>query len=207
METSGWAPKYFPESLKREIKGRLQDKVMFGSDYPVLMHERLFLGFEAEGYNAIAEEVGHTLPERHPLGPATATAPNPPADAEFLRLVDDRSTASGRAHTEAAGSPDAHTGQEDHPPQARNPIREWLPPLEVFDRQKRVVLLGGPDGVPRQLPREPLAPQTSSPSSRPSTRRRFAHACGARMNISIVKYRVLDFKIAKCRSLYFKIGK
>ncbi|MGH7262662.1 MAG: amidohydrolase family protein, partial [Candidatus Rokuibacteriota bacterium] len=33
---SGWAPKYFPPAVKREINGRLQDKVMFGSDYPVL---------------------------------------------------------------------------------------------------------------------------------------------------------------------------
>ena len=34
MEISGWRPKYLPESLRREIGGRLQDKIMFGSDYP-----------------------------------------------------------------------------------------------------------------------------------------------------------------------------
>lgn len=34
IEISGWRPKYLPESLKREIGGRIQDKVMFGSDYP-----------------------------------------------------------------------------------------------------------------------------------------------------------------------------
>ena len=34
FEVSGWRPKYLPEVLKREIGGRLQDKVMFGSDYP-----------------------------------------------------------------------------------------------------------------------------------------------------------------------------
>ena len=39
-ELSGWMPKYFPESLAREIKGRLQDKCMFGSDYPALSPER-----------------------------------------------------------------------------------------------------------------------------------------------------------------------
>src|SRR5262249_17417156 len=33
-ELSGWTPKYFPENLKRDAKGRLQDKIMFGSDYP-----------------------------------------------------------------------------------------------------------------------------------------------------------------------------
>ena len=33
-EMSGWAPKYFPAQLKVDIRARLQDKVMFGSDYP-----------------------------------------------------------------------------------------------------------------------------------------------------------------------------
>jgi hypothetical protein len=41
-ELSGWSPKYFSDSLKREINGRLQDKFMFGSDYPAIPHERLF---------------------------------------------------------------------------------------------------------------------------------------------------------------------
>lgn len=50
IELSGWSPKYFPESLKREIKGRLKDRVMFGSDYPVLTHQRLFQDYEQEGY-------------------------------------------------------------------------------------------------------------------------------------------------------------
>jgi len=65
METSGWAPKYFPESLKREINGRLQDKVMFGSDYPVLSHERLFREFETEGYRGeVLEKIYLTNPQR-----------------------------------------------------------------------------------------------------------------------------------------------
>lgn len=34
LEISGWRPKYLPENLRREIGGRLQDKIMFGSDYP-----------------------------------------------------------------------------------------------------------------------------------------------------------------------------
>ncbi len=52
METSGWSPRYFTPELKKEIAGRLQDKVMFGSDYPVLTHERLFRDWESEGYSA-----------------------------------------------------------------------------------------------------------------------------------------------------------
>jgi len=50
IELSGWSPKYFPESLKREIKSRLKDRVMFGSDYPLLTHQRLFDDYEKEGY-------------------------------------------------------------------------------------------------------------------------------------------------------------
>jgi predicted TIM-barrel fold metal-dependent hydrolase len=45
-EVSGWAPKYFPESLKRDIRGRLQDKIMFGSDYPSMPYERIFREWE-----------------------------------------------------------------------------------------------------------------------------------------------------------------
>jgi hypothetical protein len=58
MEMSGWSPKYFSEALKREIRGRLQDRVMFGSDYPVLSYERLFRDWESEGYpDAVLEKV------------------------------------------------------------------------------------------------------------------------------------------------------
>jgi len=33
-ELSGWAPKYFPPSLRTDIRGRLREKMMFGSDPP-----------------------------------------------------------------------------------------------------------------------------------------------------------------------------
>ncbi|HEX77730.1 MAG TPA: amidohydrolase [Dehalococcoidia bacterium] len=49
-ELSGWAPKYFPESIRREVNGRLQDKFMFGSDYPGLHPKRLLEEWEAGGY-------------------------------------------------------------------------------------------------------------------------------------------------------------
>lgn len=45
-ELSGWMPKYFPESLAKEVNGRLQDKCMFGSDYPALDPERWLREFE-----------------------------------------------------------------------------------------------------------------------------------------------------------------
>lgn len=49
-DLSGWAPKYFSDALKREINGRLQDKFMFGSDYPEIPMKRWLEEFEAGGY-------------------------------------------------------------------------------------------------------------------------------------------------------------
>ena len=49
-DLSGWAPRYFPDSLKREINGRLQDKFMFGSDYPEIHPKRWLEEFEVGGY-------------------------------------------------------------------------------------------------------------------------------------------------------------
>lgn len=34
IDISGWGPKYIPEVLKHDMQRRLQDKVLFGSDYP-----------------------------------------------------------------------------------------------------------------------------------------------------------------------------
>ncbi len=52
-EMSGWAPKYLPESIIRDMRGRLRDKMMFGSDYPSIPYPRLLkewaeLGFKDE---------------------------------------------------------------------------------------------------------------------------------------------------------------
>jgi predicted TIM-barrel fold metal-dependent hydrolase len=50
---SGWAPKYLPESIIRDMRSRLRDKMMFGSDYPSIPYPRLLkewseLGFKDE---------------------------------------------------------------------------------------------------------------------------------------------------------------
>jgi uncharacterized protein len=50
-ELHGWSPKYYAESLKREIKGRLAERVLFGADYPMLSYERLVRDWHAEGYD------------------------------------------------------------------------------------------------------------------------------------------------------------
>jgi predicted TIM-barrel fold metal-dependent hydrolase len=74
-ELSGWAPRYFPESLKKDIRSRLQDKVMFGSDYPSLPYERLFREWEELDYpDDIMHKVFHENAERV-LGLGAAQSP------------------------------------------------------------------------------------------------------------------------------------
>lgn len=64
-EMSGWAPKYFPAQLKVDMRARLQDKVMFGSDYPSLPYERIFREWAELGYSdAVMEKIFHKNAER-----------------------------------------------------------------------------------------------------------------------------------------------
>lgn len=59
-EMSGWAPKYFPDQLKVDIRSRLKDKIMFGSDYPSLPYERIFREWDELGYKPeIMEKIFH----------------------------------------------------------------------------------------------------------------------------------------------------
>jgi len=46
MDLSGWSPKYFRPILTQYATSLLQDKVLFGSDYPVLKPERWLKDFE-----------------------------------------------------------------------------------------------------------------------------------------------------------------
>ena len=57
-ELHGWSPKYFTPALKKEIGGRLRDRIMFGWDWPTLTLERLTndwrdLGYPEEVYEKI----------------------------------------------------------------------------------------------------------------------------------------------------------
>ena len=64
-EMSGWAPKYFPPQLKVDIRARLQDKVMFGSDYPSIPYDRLFKEWAELGYSdKVMEKIFHQNAER-----------------------------------------------------------------------------------------------------------------------------------------------
>jgi len=51
MDLSGWSPKYFSPLLVQYAKTLIQDKVMFGSDYPVISPERWLSDFDALGFD------------------------------------------------------------------------------------------------------------------------------------------------------------
>jgi predicted TIM-barrel fold metal-dependent hydrolase len=73
-ELHGWSPKYFTDSLKREIRTRLKDRVMFGADYPLFQYERLVADWQSLGYEeTILDKVFHKNAERV-FGPASAKA-------------------------------------------------------------------------------------------------------------------------------------
>ncbi len=46
IDLSGWSPKYFPENLVRYTNSILQDKMLFGSDFPLITPERWIKDFE-----------------------------------------------------------------------------------------------------------------------------------------------------------------
>lgn len=56
IDLSGWSPKYFPPALKQYARTILQDKCLFGSDYPVLTPERWMQDFQELGFPPEVEE-------------------------------------------------------------------------------------------------------------------------------------------------------
>ncbi len=46
IDLSGWSPKYFPPQLVRYANSLLKDKVLFGSDYPVITPDRWLADFD-----------------------------------------------------------------------------------------------------------------------------------------------------------------
>jgi len=47
IDLSGWSPKYFPPQLTQYANTLLQDKVLFGSDYPLITPDRWLADFDA----------------------------------------------------------------------------------------------------------------------------------------------------------------
>lgn len=54
IDLSGWSPKYFPPQLVQYANTLLKDKVLFGSDFPVLTPDRWLADF---GKLSIKDEV------------------------------------------------------------------------------------------------------------------------------------------------------
>ena len=46
IDLSGWSPKYFPPILVQYANTLLKDKILFGSDYPVMSPERWMADFD-----------------------------------------------------------------------------------------------------------------------------------------------------------------
>src|SRR3989454_3122272 len=55
VELSGWAPKYLPHEVVREIGRRLNAQTLFGSDYPFISLDRWFQEFDGLGLSPEAE--------------------------------------------------------------------------------------------------------------------------------------------------------
>ena len=56
IELSGWAPKYLPAEVRREIGKRLNERTLFGSDYPFIPLDRWFSEFDELGLEEDAKE-------------------------------------------------------------------------------------------------------------------------------------------------------
>ncbi|HSF25781.1 MAG TPA: amidohydrolase family protein [Blastocatellia bacterium] len=52
MDLSGWSPKYVPKAIMDEARSRLQDRILFGSDYPFITPSRWLADFDTlEGFS------------------------------------------------------------------------------------------------------------------------------------------------------------
>ena len=50
IDLSGWSPKYFPPQLVQYANTQLKEKMLFGSDFPLITPERWMKDFEAAGF-------------------------------------------------------------------------------------------------------------------------------------------------------------
>ena len=50
IDLSGWSPKYFPPQLVQYCNTLLKDRILFGSDFPLITPERWLADFEEAGF-------------------------------------------------------------------------------------------------------------------------------------------------------------
>jgi predicted TIM-barrel fold metal-dependent hydrolase len=59
-EFHGMSPKRLGDEMKREIRGRLKHKIMYGNDFPMLHYDKIIGDWRAEGYaDDILERIFH----------------------------------------------------------------------------------------------------------------------------------------------------
>jgi len=57
IDLSGWSPKYFPPQLVTYANGLLKQKMLFGSDYPLITPDRWIKDFEGAGFKPELREL------------------------------------------------------------------------------------------------------------------------------------------------------
>ena len=50
IDLSGWSPRYFPPQLVQYANTLLKDRMLFGSDYPLITPDRWMQDFEQAGF-------------------------------------------------------------------------------------------------------------------------------------------------------------
>ena len=50
IDLSGWSPKYFPKQLVQYANTMLKNRVLFGTDFPLITPERWLKDFEEAGF-------------------------------------------------------------------------------------------------------------------------------------------------------------
>jgi predicted TIM-barrel fold metal-dependent hydrolase len=50
IDLSGWSPKYFPPQLVQYANTLLADRILFGSDFPLIQPDRWLADFEEAGF-------------------------------------------------------------------------------------------------------------------------------------------------------------
>ena len=60
IDLSGWSPKYFPPQLIQYANTLLKDRILFGSDYPLITPDRWLADFEEAGFKDSAESTARS---------------------------------------------------------------------------------------------------------------------------------------------------
>ena len=84
IDLSGWSPKYFPEILVRYTNTLLKDKMLFGSDYPLITPDRWLADFEKL---PIRDEVRPLVLKENAVAPAGAVTTTSSWPLERAALV------------------------------------------------------------------------------------------------------------------------